>query len=439
VRTTLEREVSLTGVMTGAGESGRGDLDTGEAPDGRSDVPVDVAMELVMLTAATPIAAETPGATTVEPMERNENGKWSSRSAALATVLAPSDWRSHMASTMRQQAQKPTRRHRTIGHQTNLLEAIAAHEEAQWRGIMRWMHERELKWHTRHEDIKLWWAGITNMVAEVRKGAAPGQEATEEERDKTARMDGGGLEASQHADTTQQGGPEKCQQQRQLQPKPRLQLTLQPKPQHEPKQQSAPTPGRQWETIPPHAQSQREPVGPGPAPMARSSLGVRHMILTKDEGVSLLNQMDQEIALAINRALFHQKSPAHIWIMNAKRNTRSIITAITHPDRRAVMALVYGGIIITTTCTVDIKVIDIEENQSWERLKIHALPLVRYMGKGTQGLQKMWDEIHAENEGVAVPVQVQWLGSAHGIEERSHRGEISASSVVVVVKWSMLA
>ena len=93
------------------------------------------------------------------------------------------------------------------------------------------MQEREQKWDTRHEDDNLWGAGITNMIAKVVKGVAPGQEAREEERDKTASMDGGGLEASQHADTTQEGGPEKHQQLQQ-QPKPRLQLKLQPKPQH---------------------------------------------------------------------------------------------------------------------------------------------------------------------------------------------------------------
>jgi len=55
---------------------------------------------------------------------------------------------------------------------------------------------------------------------------------------------------------------------------------------------------------------------------------------------------------------------------------------------------------------VDKGVIEVEENESWERLKIHAVPLVRSRGKGTQGLRKMQHEIHAENEGVTVPVQV---------------------------------
>ena len=105
------------------------------------------------------------------------------------------------------------------------------------------MQEREQKWDARHEDDKLWGAGITNMIANVVKRVAPSQEAREKKRVKTAKMDGGGLEASQHADTTQEGGPEK-RQQLQQQLKPKLQLKLQPKRQHEPKPKLAPAPSR---------------------------------------------------------------------------------------------------------------------------------------------------------------------------------------------------
>jgi hypothetical protein len=123
--------------MTEARASGRRDLDTGQAGDGRSDAHMDVAME--MATAVTPIAAETTGPITVEPMERNENRKRKRRSEALEIAMAPSDWKSRMERTMRQQAQELTQLHRTVGHLTNFLEAQAAREEAQWRGMTTWM------------------------------------------------------------------------------------------------------------------------------------------------------------------------------------------------------------------------------------------------------------------------------------------------------------
>jgi hypothetical protein len=211
--------------MTEARARSRSDLDMGAVGDRWSDAPMDLAME--MATAATPIAAETVRTITVELMERNENTMRRSRSKVLATAVAPSDWKSRKERTMRQEAKELTKLHRTVGHRTNLLEAQTAREEAQWREMMTWMQEREQKWDTHHKDDKLWVAGITNMIANVMKGVAPGQVAREKQRDKTARMDGGGLEALQHADRTQEGGPEKHQQLQQ-QSKPRLQLKLQP-------------------------------------------------------------------------------------------------------------------------------------------------------------------------------------------------------------------
>jgi len=163
--------------MTEFRVSGRSDLDAGEAADGRSDTPMEVAME--MATGVTSIATETAGAPIFEPMERNENGKRRRRSEAPA---APSDWRSCIERTIRLQAQELTQLHRTVGHLANLWEVPAAREEAQCQGMMAWMQERELKWDPRHEDDKLWGPGITNMIAKVMNGEPPGQEGREKAR-----------------------------------------------------------------------------------------------------------------------------------------------------------------------------------------------------------------------------------------------------------------
>ena len=181
-----QEEVCYTEVMTEARESERSGLDIEEVADGRCDAPMDMAME--MATAVTSIAAETAGPTIFEPMERNENRKRRRRS--------------RMQRTIRQQAQELMQLDRTVGHLGILWEVRAAHDEAQWHGMMALMQDREQKWDAHHEDDNLWGAGITNMIAKVMKGVAPGQEVREKPREKTARMDGGGLESSQHADTT---------------------------------------------------------------------------------------------------------------------------------------------------------------------------------------------------------------------------------------------
>jgi len=149
--------------------------------------------------------------------------------------------------------------------------------------------------------------------------------------------------------------------------------------------------------------------------------------------------MDQEIASAINRALFHHQAPAHIRIMNARRNAKGAITAITNQNATAEMALLYCDIIITAARTVDKGVVNVKENETWDRLKIDAVPLVRYMGKRSEGLQKMRVEFEAENGSVAILAQVRWLAHPRTIRERRQNGEIAASSVVIVVKGNQVA
>ena len=212
---------------------------------------MDVAMEIAM--AATSIAAETAGATLFQPLERNENGTWRRRSEAPA---APSVWRSRMERTIRQRAQKLTQLHRTVGHLANLVEAQAAHKEAQRLAMMTWIEEREQKWEARYEDDTVWVAGTTNMIAKTMNGVGQGQEGRDRDTEVTAKMDRGGLQASQHADTTRPEGPkerQQPQQQQQLKLRPKLHLKLQPKPQPVPKPKSGPipTPARRWETVPP--------------------------------------------------------------------------------------------------------------------------------------------------------------------------------------------
>ena len=87
-------------------------------------------------------------------------------------------------------------------------------------------------------------------------------------------------------------------------------------------------------------------------------------------------------------------------------NAKGAITATTYQNATAEMALQFHNLIISAARSFHKGVVDVEENQSWEMLMIHAVSLVRYMGKGTEGLQKMRDEFEAENKGIAIPTQV---------------------------------
>jgi hypothetical protein len=183
-----------------------------------------------------------------------------------------------------------------------------------------------------------------------------------------------------------------------------------------------------------------EDIGqPSHSPNKGSSLADIHLILRKDETVPLPNTMDQENASTINRVLFHLQAPAHITIMNPRRNGKGAITAITRQNATAEMALHYCDNIITAVSTVDKRVVDVEDNETCERLKIHPVPPLRYMGKGMEGLQNIRQEFKPDIKGITIPSEVWQLENPHTIRERRQNGEIATSSVVFVAKGSKAA
>jgi hypothetical protein len=96
----------------------------------------------------------------------------------------------------------------------------------------------------------------------------------------------------------------------------------------------------------------KKPGSPGPALTTCSSMADRRLIPRKDETVPLPNKLDQEIASAINIALFHRQAPVDIRIMNARRNAKGVTTAITHQNSTAAIAMKYPDIIIMAARTV---------------------------------------------------------------------------------------
>jgi hypothetical protein len=68
---------------------------------------------------------------------------------------------------------------------------------------------------------------------------------------------------------------------------------------------------------------------------------------------------------------------------------QGVFMANTHRNVTGEIARRYCDIIITTAETVDKGDIEVKENVSWERLKIHAVHHIPNMGRGTEGLPKM--------------------------------------------------
>jgi len=89
--------------------------------------------------------------------------------------------------------------------------------------------------------------------------------------------------------------------------------------------------------------------------------------------------------------------------------------------------------------TVDKGVMDVEETEFWERLKIHTVPLVRYMGNGMEGQQTIREEFEEENKAIVIPTQVRWLANPQTMRERRQTRRIAGSSAVFFVIGSRAA
>jgi hypothetical protein len=117
-----------------------------------------------------------------------------------------------------------------------------------------------------------------------------------------------------------------------------------------------------------------------------------------------------------------------------------MITATTIPGVDATMLLhSYRNEILNAIREVDRGVTDVKELDKWVHLKVHGIPLNRFMGRGTQGVQKLQLEIQANREGVEVLPGIRWLGKAGSIKERYQRGDIQCSSAVFSVKGTPAA
>lgn len=85
---------------------------------------------------------------------------------------------------------------------------------------------------------------------------------------------------------------------------------------------------------------------------------------------------------------------------------RRSITGLARENASADMRIVEREIIVTVLRMVDPGIIDIEKNETSERVKMDRNNRDQYMAKRSGGLEKLREEIHAENRGVVIPMAI---------------------------------
>jgi hypothetical protein len=128
------------------------------------------------------------------------------------------------------------------------------------------------------------------------------------------------------------------------------------------------------------------------------------------------NAMD--ILSEVNRALRRVGVPDHIRLAKLRRNENGVLTGLVEDRTNATQFLLYRETILRAARKADSGVIAVESNETWARLKIHGVPLHRYMRDDpAEGLRLLREEIEAENPGVTIPL-AGWLAAPRSIKAR---------------------
>lgn len=114
----------------------------------------------------------------------------------------------------------------------------------------------------------------------------------------------------------------------------------------------------------------------------------------------------RQITGAINVALCAAGAPAHIRIELVKRSEKGNLTAAAVIGADAAMLLHFKEVILRAARVHDRSVVDITNNENWQRLKV-LVPVAPYSERS--GLDQLKAEIEAENEGVEVKGRIRWL------------------------------
>ena len=141
----------------------------------------------------------------------------------------------------------------------------------------------------------------------------------------------------------------------------------------------------------------------------------------------------------MNRALFKAKVPHCVRFQGGTKDTRGCLSTIMTRAATAEMLIRSRQVVINAARKVDAGIVDINTNELWETVKMHVINFERYLGKKTGGgLEKLRQELKVENEGVVLPLAINWIGGPKDVQKKKAEGK-NALSVVFAVRGTKMA
>ena len=163
--------------------------------------------------------------------------------------------------------------------------------------------------------------------------------------------------------------------------------------------------------------------------MQKQEPGGRRILFPREEVQP--KRSEEDIMLALNEALQKAGEPATVRFSRIGYSQSGAISALLTEKADAKELLeTRRNILIRAAKTVDTAVIGAEALEHWQRLKVHGMPLGRYLGEGKMELLKREVE---SSTGVQLKTTPRWLIHESRLRERQESENYCGSSIVITV------
>ena len=155
----------------------------------------------------------------------------------------------------------------------------------------------------------------------------------------------------------------------------------------------------------------------------------RRIIFRRD--VTTPQKSEADLMLVLNEALQRVNLPAYIRFSKLGYSQSGAISGLlTEKSNAEELLRDHSTMLIRAAKSIDGGVIGIETLERWHRLKVHGMPLMRYLGEGKMEL--LCREIESST-GIKLKTLPRWLISEARLEERLETGNGKGSAIVITV------
>ena len=163
-------------------------------------------------------------------------------------------------------------------------------------------------------------------------------------------------------------------------------------------------------------------------PINTQSKEERRLIFRREEPLDTIHGDTQDIVLGLNRALSNMGMPNFVRAVNAGYAASGHLTVLLQEGTPSnVLVPAYNDMLITAVRRCDPAVISVEISEQWQRIKVHGVPVHRYMNS-ENGLSLAREEI--ELQGVfRLKRDPVWLVSPKKLRTKNQRN----ATIVVTV------